>query len=222
MDAEALIGSLIRGTLSGRRKRGRGALRYLTGRRGSFLNAGTLLTVGGLVWGLLESSKPARSASGSQWADLPRPHPRTPPARAVPPPLPVPGQPPVSPEVLRIVRLILSAARADGNLSETERDVVLAHAREAGAEGLVSAELAMTHPLPEIVSGVTDEATRRDLYALAFTIVHADQGVSGAERIYLAQLAECLNLDVEVCRGLEEEASAGIASAGAARATGRG
>ncbi len=216
MDAEALIGSLISGTLSGRRKRSRGALRYLTGGRGSLLNARALLTVGGLVWGLLESSgtTSATAGSGTQWGNplrtqrLP-----VPPAGVTPPPLPATGQVTVPPEVLRIVRLVLSAARADGNLSEPERAVVLAHAREAGAEALVSDELRMTHPLDGIVRGVDDETTRKALYSLAFTIVRADEGVSGAERIYLAQLADCLNLEPEACRVLEEEVVSGIASA---------
>ena len=50
-------------------------------------------------------------------------------------------------------------------------------------------------PLAEIVGGVTADAERRDLYVLAFTIVRADETVSGAERIYLAQLAHELGLD---------------------------
>src|SRR5687767_11489903 len=56
MDAEQLLGTLIRGALGGRRKRSKGALRFLTGGRHSLLNAGTLLTAAGVAWGLYESA----------------------------------------------------------------------------------------------------------------------------------------------------------------------
>jgi uncharacterized membrane protein YebE (DUF533 family) len=46
------------------------------------------------------------------------------------------------------------------------------------------------------------------MYILAFTIVHADEGVSGAERIYLAQLAHQLGLDTGATDRLEEEVAA--------------
>ncbi len=41
MSAERLIGALLQGALGGRRKRSRGALRYLSGGRGSLINAST-------------------------------------------------------------------------------------------------------------------------------------------------------------------------------------
>ena len=69
---------------------------------------------------------------------------------------------------------------------------------------MVEAELAQTRPLADIVRGVTDPQMKKELYVLAFTIVRADETVSGAERIYLAQLAHQLGLDaasVHVARG---------------------
>ena len=41
---------------------------------------------------------------------------------------------------------------------------------------------------------------KHELYILAFTIVRADENVSGAERIYLAQLAHQLGLDAATVR----------------------
>jgi uncharacterized membrane protein YebE (DUF533 family) len=110
------------------------------------------------------------------------------------------------------VRLIVSAARADGNLSAAEQAVILSHAREAGAVDVIGAELAASHPLPDIVAGVSDARAKQDLYTLAFTIVHADEGVSGAERIYLAQLANYLGLDADTAGRLEKAAAEGIAA----------
>ena len=73
--------------------------------------------------------------------------------------------------------------------------MIIERAREAGLEAVVEAELAQTRPLSDIVRGVTDAAMKKDLYVLAFAIVRADETVSGAERIYLAQLAHQLGLD---------------------------
>ena len=56
MDAEQLLGTLIRGALGGRRKRSTGALGFLTDGRHSLLNAGTLLTAAGVAWGLYETA----------------------------------------------------------------------------------------------------------------------------------------------------------------------
>ena len=60
--------------------------------------------------------------------------------------------------------------------------------------------------------GVTDPQMKKDLYVLAFTIVRADETVSGAERIYLAQLAHQLGLDAASVASLEAETAANIDS----------
>jgi len=199
MNAEMLLGSLIRGVLagSGRRKRGRRAARYLTEGSHSFLNTSTLLTVAGLAWGLYESAKPGTKVPG-----------------AGPPPVPVPAPPELatgaSPELLRLIRLTISAARADGDLSQTETDEILQLAREAGAEALMQQELAKTVPLVDIVAGVMEAGVKEDLYTLAFSIVHADEGVKGSERIYLAQLVLHLGLDSAATARLESNAQAKI------------
>ncbi len=140
---------------------------------------------------------------------------------AVPPP--IPGAtfsvvtPPVSAEdrglpleVLRVVRLAVSAARADGALLPAERALILSHAREAGVETVVEDELATSRPLAEIVRGVTDDQKRRDLYVLAYTIIRADENVTGAERVYLAQLAHQLGLDAATATKLEQDTASKI------------
>jgi uncharacterized membrane protein YebE (DUF533 family) len=130
----------------------------------------------------------------------------------VPPPLPEAGatEGGLSPAVLRLVRLTVSAARADGELSLEERGAILEHARKVGAEPVVAQELTSPRPLAEIVGGVTDPALKKQLYTLAFAIVRADENVSGAERIYLAQLAHQLSLDAAAVASLESEAGAAI------------
>jgi uncharacterized membrane protein YebE (DUF533 family) len=203
MDAERLLGVMIEGALTGRRGRGR-ALRRLTGGSGSLINAQTLLTAAGLAWGLFEA---AQTSAPSAPAD-----PSTGPV--VPPPVPTAagtaaaaGQS-TPPELRRLVRLTISAARADGDLSLEERGRILGKARELGAEDLVTEELRSPRPLSEIVAGVTDPTLKNHLYALAYRIVCSDDGVTGAERIYLAQLAHQLGLDPATTQRLEVEADA--------------
>lgn len=215
MDAERLLGSLIRGAVS-KKTRHRSSLRFLTGSRSSFLNASTLLTAAGLGWGLYEALKPKTTVAepagpmgGSAGAPAP-PWPSVPPLPTTAPPLPTaapqpPGASVASPEILRLIRLTVSAARADGTLSPGERSRIIEQAREAGAEELVQAELDFPKPLSEIVAGPLAIETRRDMYVLAFAIVRADEGVSGAEQIYLAQLAQYLGLDPAETTRLEQE-----------------
>jgi len=61
-----------------------------------------------------------------------------------------------------------------------------------------------------IVTGITENQHKRDLYILAYTIVRADEHVSGAERVYLAQLAHQLGLDPATVSHLEAETGARI------------
>ena len=60
-------------------------------------------------------------------------------------------------------------------------------------------------PLAEIVAGVTDPHERATLYVLAYTVLRADEHVTGAERIYLAQLANLLGLDAPTIAKLETD-----------------
>ena len=228
MDLERLIGSVISGAMGAKGKKGRKAYGYLAGGRrssgglGSLITPGTLIGAAGLAWGLFEVLK--QQGGTGQWASPGgSPGPAAPPTQpgaaggpVVPPPLP--GEPPAAPgaagalppEALRLVRLAISAARADGTLSPAERGILLEHARAAGAEALVLQELDQPRPLAEIVAGVSDAAAREQMYGLAFGIVRADEGVSGAERIFLAQLAHRLGLDASRVARLETEAAAAI------------
>jgi uncharacterized membrane protein YebE (DUF533 family) len=222
MNVENLIGTMITGTLSAGSKRSRRAGRFLRGGGSSFLNASTLLTVGGLIWGAIETMQQGtgQAAPAPPAGHVPRP-PGPLAASTPPPPLPVIGTAeapaaaaapaaPVPEGAAKLIRLMVSAARADGELSDAERQSILDHARTAGAEAIVAEELARPTPLTRIVEGITDAQQRADLYVLAFGIVRADEDVSGAERIYLAQLAALLGLEPAQAEALEREAGARI------------
>ena len=92
MDVEQLIGSVIQGALGGKRKKSRGVTRFLTGGKSSFLNASTLLALGGLAWGVYETMTQSAGRRQRRLARrrAPRPVASGP---VVPPPLPL--RPPV-------------------------------------------------------------------------------------------------------------------------------
>jgi uncharacterized membrane protein YebE (DUF533 family) len=207
-----VLSIVLSGTLgrSGR-KRARRATRFLTGHKG-FLSTSALIGMAGVAWGIYDTLK----AQNQPTATVP-PVPGVPnvPQVGFPvPPVPnVPGafEAALDP-VARVIRLAVSAAKADGTLTEQERALILGRAQEAGLESAVEAELGQSRPLADIVRGVTDDQMKKELYVLAFTIVRADEAVSGAERIYLAQLAHQLGLDVATVSSLENETAKKIDS----------
>jgi uncharacterized membrane protein YebE (DUF533 family) len=210
LDTSDVVSIFLRGAIGRRgRKRARRAINFLTGNRG-FLTASTLLGAAGVAWGIYDSMQSTPAAAPSS--------PNT--AAPLAPPLPsaattataATDAPAVPDDVLRIVRLAVSAARADGTLSAEERVLILEHAGQAGLGSDVERELDSPRPLAEIVSGITDAQRRHDLYIFAFAIVRADETVTGAERIYLAQLAHQLQLDAGTVAALEQQAAASIDS----------
>lgn len=223
-----MLSVVLAGTLgrSGR-KRARRASKFLTGHRG-FLSASTIIGAAGVAWGIYDTLKNQNGA-----ASVPGVHtvPGVPTGAGQPTPSSPISVPPIptafesSPKlatgsaseggldpVARIIRLAISAAKADGQLSEQERTLIMDRAREAGLEAIVETELGQSRPLADIVRGVTDPAVKNELYVLAFTIVRADETVSGAERIYLAQLAHQLGLDVAATQTLETDTTTKIDS----------
>ena len=207
-----VLSVVLKGSLgrSGR-KRARRASKFLTGHRG-FLSTSALIGAAGVAWGIYDTLK-AKNQSAVQVPGAPGVPvvPGVPGAGASIPPLPAAVEAALDP-VARIIRLAVSAAKADGTLSEQEREVIMARAREAGLEAVVETELNNTRALADIVRGVIDPDMKKELYVLAFTIVRADESVSGAERIYLAQLAHQLGLDAAAAQALEQETSAKIDS----------
>jgi uncharacterized membrane protein YebE (DUF533 family) len=220
MDESVLFNGVMRAVLGGRRRRGRHAMGYVASAGSALLsNPTALLTAAGVAWGIFESMQnggQGQAATGgdgfnSGGAGL---NTAASPAAAMPP-LPVVGASVAAPmsDATRMVRLALSAAQADGALSAEERATVLARAQDAGLADLVDRELQQARPLAEIVAGVTDPAQRATLYSLAFAVVRADEQVGGAERIYLAQLANLLGLDPAAVQRLEASAAEKIDAA---------
>jgi uncharacterized membrane protein YebE (DUF533 family) len=204
MNPDLLIQGVLSSVLGGGRKRSRRAMRFLNGGGSIWSRPTTLLTAAGVAWGIYETLQ----RSGAQ-----------PPVVGGAPPAaplmgtgelpPLPGESAVveeDREALRVVRLAISAANADGVMSAKERAAVLQQAQASGVHDVVERELNHPRPLAEVVAGVTDQAERATLYVLAFTVLRGDEQVTGAERIYLAQLAHLLTLDPATVQKLEKDA----------------
>jgi len=220
MDESVLFNGVMQALLGGRRRRGRRAMGYMASAGGALLsNPTALLGAAGIAWGIfetLQSGGQGQVATGdaglnTSGAGL---NPGVQPVASVPP-IPTVGASVAAPmtDATRMVRLALSAAQADGALSAEERATVLARANEAGLADLVERELQQPLPLSEIVAGVKDPAQCATLYSLAFAVARADEQVGGAERIYLAQLANLLGLDPGAVQNLEAAAATKIDAA---------
>ena len=227
MDASFLLTSVLNGVMNSRGKSSRRAKHHLTGRAGSFLsNPATLMTAAGLAWGVFETlrSTPSANPSGVGGVNPLAGMPSTPEKPL--PATPVPStstasaaaasitaaRTPVVPtgagldaSILRMIRLAISAANADGSLNERERAAILQQSAAAGAADLVEAELRHPQPLTAVVAGIESPDEAATLYVLAFTILRADEQLTGAERIYLAQLAHLLQLDADTVTRLERD-----------------
>lgn len=233
-----LLGSFLGGKSRRSGKRGlfdlaRGADLGRGGRRGArgLVTPGTIITAAGVVWGALEAMQQPSSAPAPSGSSLPGPpsgaegargvtgpaHPTLSGAPPGPPPIPgaTPTSPaaapamPVPPALLPLVQLAVSAARADGELSDEETALIRARALDLGAQALVDAELAARRPLEAITPAFTTPEQQQMAYALAYGIVHGENEVSPGERMYLTQLARLLALSPDIVARLETDTLAG-------------
>lgn len=236
-----LVNAVLNGVLGSGRKRTRNATRYLTGRHGGLLsNPAVLMTAVGAAWGVFETLQQSGAlgrlasmagvstmggASGAAGSPPgPAPHPAVP---QPPPPQqageaalpPLPGPDPsaataVDPTALRLVRLAISAANADGVLTDQERAAVMQQGRAIGMTDFVEREIAAPQPLSALVTGTETPEEAATLYVLAFTILRADESVKPTERVYLAQLAHLLRLDQQTVQALEQDTGSRIDALG--------
>ena len=207
-DISSLLTSVASNAMGMRGKRHHRALGFLGGSRGSFLNTSSLIGLAGLAVGAYQIFKDKTESSTSMSRPV---QPGTTVvdssgrAIAPPPPLVAASNAAVEDLPLRAVRIMIAAARCDGQLGEEEIGEMISHAKDVGLETQMRAEWQSPRPLAEICSGVNDPAQKRDLYVLAFTVLRADDEVSGAERIFLAQLAARLALTPEMAASIEHD-----------------
>lgn len=147
-------------------------------------------------------------------------------AAATPPPLPqgagtapvshaapMPAEPQATPQAMPgpeqeravlMIRAMIAAAKADGEIDADERAAILARLDEEGsgaeAHAFIEAEMARPLDLYEITSNVRDAAMAADVYAASLLAITVD---TDAERRYLDRLAARLGLDDGAAEAIE-------------------
>jgi len=138
----------------------------------------------------------------------------TPGATVVPPPLPgaQPVEPPPLPvagpaaTALPLLRLAISAAHADGELSDDEREFIRTQAASLGIVAEVEQALRERPSIDSLTGAFESDEQRRAAYAIAWAVMHGDGVVSPGERMYLTQLARSLRLPHEDVETIERDA----------------
>ena len=223
IDAERMLGSLVRNAMSGgttgrrgrRRKRRRGSM--LGGVGKGALAVGAL----GVAMAAFEHYSKQRSGAATGGGTGATPPPPPPPPGAAPPPLPplpsaaaaTPPPPPPSgeaksSEALLLVRAMIAAANADHELDEEERQRILEALEEADAGGEEKAflrrELEEPIDLATLAAGATSRELAEQIYLASCLAIEID---TRAERNYLDRLAR--RLDIAPQRAAELEATLG-------------
>ena len=225
-DAEKLLGKVLHevmGSSSSHKKK-----KHSSSLLGSLTSGAGLMTAIGLGIGayeVLKEKKPAAPPTsvpgyGSQpppaapaWggaATMPPPPP--PPPQAAPRPSPPIASPtPInagnSQELaIRLIRVMIAAAHADGSLDETEEKAILTRLRATDLSQeermFILDELHQPKGLDELTSGITDPSIAKTMYMLAASTVAID---SPTERAWLDDLATRLSLSKAVQEFIEEQ-----------------
>jgi len=229
-DAERLLGKLINETI-GRSTTTGGIASSGGGIMDALTSSGGLMTAIGLGVGAFEILKDQKEKSAAAQS-APPPPPGTPGAAPTPPPPPgsnntappppppgaastppVPGRQsaagqPVQDLALRMIRVMIAAAHADGILDAAEEKAILDKMRgaELSAEEKMFLLDELHHPktIAELTEGITDPATAKTMYMLAIAAIEID---TEEERTWLNELGTSLSLSSEIMRFIEDQAT---------------
>ena len=111
--------------------------------------------------------------------------------------------------VFPLVRTMVAASLADGELAPEERDLIHQQLGEGGLSdeqaAQVRRELVVPASVEELASGATDPEHAPALYRAALLVVKADGEVGDAETRWLSQLGAALGLDEARRKELEDD-----------------
>ncbi|SNB62408.1 Uncharacterized membrane protein YebE, DUF533 family [Arboricoccus pini] len=121
---------------------------------------------------------------------------------------PSPPPPPVEPmqdaKALLLIRAMVAAANADGQISDDERQRISSALSQAGAgdeeRAILEREMSQPLSIDQLLKDVTDQTSREQVYLASFVAVDATKR---PERAYLDYLASRLGLDAEQTKALE-------------------
>ena len=168
MNPDMIIGEVISSALGvrhGRRHRHH-PFDLIVGGHPWWLNGGTLMTALGIAWGMLDTANAAPcSITTLRRSRRPRHSRCSHDSRRRTAAATVPAVPTVPIEVARVVRLTVSAARADGALTDVEQDAIRTRARAVGAEAARRRGAEDTDPAFAVGRGRTRDLAQRALHA---------------------------------------------------------
>lgn len=232
-DATALLGALLGGGTGVRPARRRrtapasmmGIPMGGTGRSsgGTMLARAAIGVLGGIAVEVIRGMNRPSSAP----APAPAPARRMPDVKGAPwspPPsaqssVPVTGKPPPLPdpepetdaeadEAMLLVRAMIAAARADGQIDQAERRAIAERLDSAGLDAAqrdqVLAEFQNPMPIEALAAQVSDPVAAAQVYAASVIAVGE---ASPAERVYLEQLAAKLRLTPQAAAAIQERLS---------------
>jgi uncharacterized membrane protein YebE (DUF533 family) len=104
-----------------------------------------------------------------------------------------------------MVRAMISAAKADGNIDQTEMQTIIGKVGEEGVtaeeKAFVMSELAAPVDIAALAGAVQGEAQAAEVYSASLVAIDVD---TEAERQYLRDLAAALNLDAATVQQLHQ------------------
>jgi len=226
-NAEKLLGKIISETLAGGSSGARGG-RSGNGLMDSLTSGAGLMTVIGLGVGAFEILKDQKEKTAGGTSMPPPPGSSIPGTSAVPPPPPgavssTPGSPPPVPPsenkdrnsaelssediALRMIRVMIAAAHADGVLDEREEKEILERLRGAELDQeekmFLLDELHQPKSLVELTDGIDDPSMAKTMYMFAAAAIEVD---TAAERTWLDELGNQLRISPEVRSFIEDQA----------------
>lgn len=229
-NAEQLLGKVlseVMGSSRSHHKKGKSSL------LGSLATGGGLMTAIGLGIGAYEILKEKKQspAPPTSYPAQPPPPPQSAPAWGGPATPPPPPQPPqaspamVAPSTvaaaiapadvsgmdtqelaIRMIRVMIAAAHADGTLDEEEEKAILARLRTTDLTQeerlFILDELHQPKSIAELAAGISDPSIAKTMYVLATNAIAID---SPGERAWLDNLAASLSLSKAVQAFIEEQ-----------------
>jgi uncharacterized membrane protein YebE (DUF533 family) len=236
IDAEKLLGKVLAGAMQGKVKKGKKRKRSSDNLVGSLVgglaSGKGLITAIGLGVGAYEILRQSSAlAGGGAAATTPRPATAPPPRPGVPPaaPPPLPPQhgavvpPAVEPVAaagsddgnhnreqelaMRLIRVMVAAAHADGRLDEQEEQRILEKLQEQGLSReerlFLLQELHAPKEIAELAAGINGPMIAQTMYSLAVSTIVID---TPEERQWLDQLAAALSLSAAMQQFIEQDA----------------
>lgn len=222
IDAERMLGSLVRNAMAGGGRRRR-KVRRRRGRAGGLAKSGLGLGALGIAIAAFEHfTQQSSNQTGSSTSLPPVPGSTPGPSSAALPPLPgqasdsgpLPPLPTAAPtdsaadapsQALLLVRAMIASANADHHLDDSERSQITTALDESGLgaeeRAYLLAEIESPIGIEELIASVESPEQARQVYAASLMAIEVG---SDAERNYLSRLAQRLELSAENVAEIED------------------